>query len=381
VTQHGFDEDHEPLLVRRFLLPEAADDTSPETWPSTTPGESPAREADDLQTRPSTTPGGSPAREADDLQTWSSATSEMSVGDVDDEAADGAWLPGSPREIRSHRAAAGTPVAPAGPDREKPTQRRRRVLVVTGTGVAVLLAAAASAYAALRPDVRPSVSAALPGAPLPAASGPAPTSAAPASRASSASSASPSAHRSASRSASAGPSATTAGAPAVATAGEATAQPLTPSPAPTDAGGDGNGNATVDPVPPSDAFAPQPPVARTGTIRARNNLCLDLNGGVAADDNHIQVYECNGTDAQRWTLATDGTLGVLDKCAFATGDATVHIVTCDGRTPAQWRTSGQTVVNAANGFCLTDPSNGAGSGTAVTVTSCSGAPNQSWFLP
>jgi hypothetical protein len=147
-------------------------------------------------------------------------------------------------------------------------------------------------------------------------------------------------------------------------------------------------DATTGPPPPNGlaptvaALSPAPEAARTGRIAAADDLCLDVNGGVPADNNHVQVSDCNGTSAQRWTMAPDGTLQVVGKCAQVTGDATVHIIGCDDREAAQWRAGPEdSLVNLATNECLTDPANGDRSGAAVVVTACSGSDNQQWDLP
>jgi len=126
-----------------------------------------------------------------------------------------------------------------------------------------------------------------------------------------------------------------------------------------------------------------PPVGdRVGRIHGPGGLCLDLNGGVAADNNHIQVFVCNDTPAQVWTLATDGTLRVVGRCAVAADDGTVRITGCDGRPAAQWRAGrDRALVNLAAGDCLTDPSTGTRSGAGARIEDCSGAERQRWELP
>ena len=126
-----------------------------------------------------------------------------------------------------------------------------------------------------------------------------------------------------------------------------------------------------------------PPAAdRVGRIQGPGRLCLDLNGAVAVDNNHIQVFDCNQSGAQVWTVAADGTLRVLGKCAAAADDGAVRITGCDGRRTAQWRTGpDRTLVNLARDACLTDPSTGTRVGAGVRVESCSGADRQRWDLP
>jgi len=125
-----------------------------------------------------------------------------------------------------------------------------------------------------------------------------------------------------------------------------------------------------------------PPADRVGRIHGPGGLCLDLNGAVAFDNNHIQVYTCNDSPAQVWSLAADGTLRVVGKCAVAAGDGTVRILGCDDRRSARWRAGeDRTLVNLAAGDCLTDPSTGTRVGAGVRVEDCSGAERQRWELP
>ncbi|MCY1144572.1 ricin-type beta-trefoil lectin domain protein [Actinoplanes sp. Pm04-4] len=264
---------------------------------------------------------------------------------------------------------------------------RRRVFVLAATAAAVVLGATAAGYAAFRDDVRPAVTTGLPGGPLPAATAPLPTSAAGSPAPGTSAVTDPGTGRPAAPgtgtkattapTGTASSSATTTAPGSGATTSPSPGEPISLVPSPT-----GGGGATTAPTKAPAGVAPQPPASdRVGVIRGQNNLCLDLNGAVAVDGNHVQVYDCNNSIAQSWTLATDGTLRVQGKCALAVGDNTVEIVGCDGRTPAQWRVSNQRLINAATGTCLTDPSSGRNSGTGVTVTPCTGSANQRWSLP
>jgi hypothetical protein len=287
------------------------------------------------------------------------------------------WPSATTREVRSHRALEGAddptailelPPGPAGPSERHVA--RRRLLVVAAAGGAVLLGGTAAGVAALRPDHdRPPATATLQdppplatGGPLPGTPSPVATASATASR-----SAPASASRSAPASSASASASASAGADASSTPGGATVISPTAE----------NRETTSPPA----GFAPELPAARVGPIRGQNNLCLDLSGGVAVEGNHIQVFHCNSSVAQQWTLATDGTMRVSGMCALVAGDNTVHTTTCDGRTTAQWSISGQRLISAANARCLTDPSSGAFSATPVRVTTCNGAANQRWSLP
>ncbi|MCU7728673.1 ricin-type beta-trefoil lectin domain protein [Actinoplanes sp. KI2] len=278
------------------------------------------------------------------------------------------WPSATTREVRSQRALEGaddpTAIFPIVPPDAVRRRVPRRLLVVLAVCAVGLLGLAAAGFAAMR-ATQPAVTAAgQPGAPVPALTGPLPASpaAAPTSAA-----ATPT-HRASGRRS---PPSTAASAASTGSTGS------TSKPAGTASAQAVNGKTSAPPA----AIAPKPPAARTGTIRGQNGLCLDLNGGVAVDFNHVQVADCNSTAAQIWTLATDGTLRVEGMCALVVGDGSVQIVTCDGRTTAQWRVSGQLLVNAADSECLADPSGGNRSGTAVKVATCDGSAGQRWSLP
>ena len=241
----------------------------------------------------------------------------------------------------------------------------------------ILLGVAAAGFVAVRSDVRPLSSAALPGEPLPAVTAPSTTSA-PAPAVSTPASTRP-ATGAPGRTSAANSLAPALSLPTLSPPTPVTTTPAEPVPPPDD-----------QPLPPPDkrlkpqpdnGLAPPPSDDRVGVIRGQDGLCLDLDGGIAVDGNHVQVFDCNGTAGQVWTLAADGTMRVSGKCALLAGDNTVDIAGCDGQRTAQWQVFGQLLINAAGGGCLTDPSAGRTAGTAVTVTPCGGSASQRWSLP
>jgi hypothetical protein len=125
------------------------------------------------------------------------------------------------------------------------------------------------------------------------------------------------------------------------------------------------------------------PVDRIGAIGSPGGLCLDLNGGVAADGNFIDVKVCNGTNAQIWTVGADGTLRVAGKCAQSlAADTAIAITGCDGRASTKWRAgSNGSLVSVAVGQCLTDLQNGHANGDAVRLAACNGGATQRFILP
>jgi hypothetical protein len=136
------------------------------------------------------------------------------------------------------------------------------------------------------------------------------------------------------------------------------------------------------------ALAPTASAATTtGPITGYQGLCLDDRSASTANHNPVQVYTCNGTTAQQWTVNTASeTVQVLGKCldvdAAGTANGTVvDLYTCNGTAAQQWQhQSDGEYVNAGSGKCLDDTGSGA-AGTRVQIWSCTGAANQQWTAP
>jgi hypothetical protein len=130
---------------------------------------------------------------------------------------------------------------------------------------------------------------------------------------------------------------------------------------------------------PTPTLSPPPGTARTGPVTAAGGRCLARGGFLGIGKTPVVTNGCAEILYQRFTLATDGTLRVTDRCARVAGDGTVDLVECGDQPSAQWRTGpGGSLVNPETGRCLTDPGSAA---ATVTVTDCTGADNQRWTLP
>jgi glucosylceramidase len=124
----------------------------------------------------------------------------------------------------------------------------------------------------------------------------------------------------------------------------------------------------------------------TGPVTGYQGLCLDVRSASSADGTPVQVYTCNGTGAQQWTVASNGTLQALGKCldvsAAGTANGTkVQLYTCNGTVAQVWQAqSNGELINPNSGKCLDDTGSG-GSGTQAQIWSCTDAANQQWKLP
>ncbi|CAL9393284.1 lectin [Streptomyces sp. Tu 3180] len=130
-----------------------------------------------------------------------------------------------------------------------------------------------------------------------------------------------------------------------------------------------------------------PPDPRSGEVRGVNGKCLDVAGAVAADGTQVQLWSCNGTGAQRWTVAGDGSLRAFDRCLDVSGGGTadgtrVQLWTCNGTGAQRWAAQPDgTVRNPQSGKCLDASGSTWNDGTAVHLWTCHTGPNQKWTLP
>jgi chitinase len=124
----------------------------------------------------------------------------------------------------------------------------------------------------------------------------------------------------------------------------------------------------------------------TGQITGYQGLCLDDRSASTANFNPIQVYTCNGSNAQQWTVNSNGSLTVLGNCLDVAGAGTangtlVDLYPCNGTGAQSWvHESNGELVNTNSGKCLDDTGFG-GSGTQVQIWACADSANQQWNVP
>lgn len=126
----------------------------------------------------------------------------------------------------------------------------------------------------------------------------------------------------------------------------------------------------------------------TGQITGYNGLCLDDRSSSTADFNPVQVYTCNGTAAQQWTVVQAGsTLHVLGKCLDINGGGTadgttVDLYDCNNTAAQVWiPQSNGSLYNPQSNKCLDDTGWSTTPGTQAEIWDCTGGANQVWHLP
>jgi GH18 family chitinase len=132
---------------------------------------------------------------------------------------------------------------------------------------------------------------------------------------------------------------------------------------------------------------PPPPAGKTGPITGIASKCVDVAAAGTANGTAVQLYTCNGSAAQTWTVGTDGTIRALGKCMDVTSAGTangtpIQLWDCNGTGPQTWRSqSNGTLLNPISGRCLDATGNSSADGTRLQIWDCFASANQVWRLP
>jgi Glycosyl hydrolase family 59/Ricin-type beta-trefoil lectin domain len=114
--------------------------------------------------------------------------------------------------------------------------------------------------------------------------------------------------------------------------------------------------------------------------------CLDDYTGSAANGTKADLWDCNGTGAQNWTVG-NGLVQINGACldvvgAGSTANGTlVDLWACNGGANQDWVAENGTLVNPQSGKCLDDPGFSTTNGTQLDIWTCNGGANQNWTLP
>lgn len=100
----------------------------------------------------------------------------------------------------------------------------------------------------------------------------------------------------------------------------------------------------------------------------------------------VELRGCSGSAAQRWTVATDGTLRAFGLCLSTQGGGTakgtrVIVENCNTSDVQEWyRGANGSVRNGRSGTCMDGP-NEPGNPLTVEIWHCTGGEYQRWNLP
>ena len=124
-----------------------------------------------------------------------------------------------------------------------------------------------------------------------------------------------------------------------------------------------------------------------GTFVGLADKCLDNQHSVTADKNKIQLYHCNGTNAQKWTLANDGSLhsnnGQANYCLDIPGSSkaeytNLQLYHCNGTNAQKFTLTNNHIVSNLTGFCATVRYSETTDSTRIWMKSCHDMSSQKW---
>ncbi|WP_432843612.1 ThuA domain-containing protein [Dactylosporangium sp. CA-092794] len=124
----------------------------------------------------------------------------------------------------------------------------------------------------------------------------------------------------------------------------------------------------------------------TGPVTGLAGKCLDVRGATGADGTQIQLYSCNGSAAQSWTVSGQ-TLRALGKCLDISGGGTadgtkIQLYTCNGTGAQNWAAQADgSLRNPQSGKCLDVAGANTADSTVVQLYTCNGTAAQKWTLP
>jgi chitinase len=131
---------------------------------------------------------------------------------------------------------------------------------------------------------------------------------------------------------------------------------------------------------------PPPTGGKTGPIKGIGGKCVDVAGGSSTNGTAVQIWTCNASTAQTWTVG-DGTVRALGKCldvaAAGTANGTqVQLYDCNGTGAQGWQPqSNGTLLNPASGRCLDATGQSSADGTRLQIWDCARSANQLWTVP
>jgi chitinase len=128
-----------------------------------------------------------------------------------------------------------------------------------------------------------------------------------------------------------------------------------------------------------------PPPTGGGRITGLGGKCVDVAAAGTANGTTVDLYTCNGTNAQKWAVS-GGTVQALGKCldvnaAGTANGSKVQLYDCNGTAAQQWtHNSSNQFVNAGSGKCLDATGQSSADGTPLQIWTCATSANQAWVV-
>jgi chitinase len=129
-----------------------------------------------------------------------------------------------------------------------------------------------------------------------------------------------------------------------------------------------------------------PPPAGSTIVGNNSGLCLSVTGAATSSGATADLYTCNGSASENWTVNSNGTITGNNSglCLGVSGNSstlktTADINTCDGDTYEKWTVSGSTLVNG-DGQCLSVTGAATTNYATADLYTCNGSVSENWTV-
>ena len=124
----------------------------------------------------------------------------------------------------------------------------------------------------------------------------------------------------------------------------------------------------------------------TTLVGGLSGKCLSVTGGSTSPGATAEIYTCNGSGSENWTLQSSGAIvgGLSGDCLQVAGGSTasyagVDIEPCNGATDQQWTvTPSGTIVGVQSGLCLSVLGASTANYATADMYTCNGSGSESW---
>ena len=126
------------------------------------------------------------------------------------------------------------------------------------------------------------------------------------------------------------------------------------------------------------------PLSSSGTITDYTGLCVDAQWGASDNGTPVQLWDCNGTDAQKWTAQDGALVGTGGKCldvqwGNSANGTPVQLWDCNGTDAQKWTAQNGQLVGIG-GKCLDVTGFHSVAGQVLQIWDCNGGANQQFTL-
>lgn len=124
-----------------------------------------------------------------------------------------------------------------------------------------------------------------------------------------------------------------------------------------------------------------------GAVTGSGGKCLDVRYGNRANGTPVQIWDCNGSAPQQWTVDQDRNLRALGSCLDVAGGGPangtpVQLWACNDSPAQEWVAQPDgSLRNPQSGKCLDIPSNDTTNGRQLQIWECNGSAPQKWNVP